>query len=509
MNNDLLKEETLAQKFISKWFWLYLFTFLSLPLWYVIRVILSNDLSVSEVGIIYWMISLMWLLSALSWLWLNSGSLIYFLPKYIIEKKQDYTNTIYKIVRYTNITMTIIVSLWLYFFIQYFWNNYIEHNEAKNILYIFLWLFVFLNLANPLIGIFQTLQNVFITQLSSFISQAIISIWVISLFILWIWNILWYSLMFLVWNIIAYSTLYLTYKIKYSKKIESWKIIKDYSLFKKMIYFWINALIWLNAMMLIANMDMQMILAISGTVEAGYYTNYMSLIAITMFFLWPILWILFPIISEFHNKNNYEKLKLLINFLYKYLLIISISICVLLLVFWEVLAVILFWQDFLYSWTILTYLAIFWIFQLIYGINLPFISWIWKNYINRNILVGCLAFNILSNIIFVYFYWALWAWITTWITWFLIAVFSFYYVNKNIWINFDKIFLIKNIFIIAIIWIIYYNIIPNVFILENSFRYLNLLYLLIMWFWAYAIIFLANIWEVKNIFREIKNFKRS
>lgn len=508
MTQELLKDETLAHKLISKGFWMYVFAILWLPLGYAIRVILSNDLSVWEVGIIYWLISLMWLLAAISSLWLSSWALIYFLPKYILENKQDYTNTIYKLVRYINIIMTILVSIWLYFFIQYFWNNYIEHEQAKNILYIFLWLFVFTNLINPIIWIFQTLQNVFITQLSWFISQVVITIWVVSLFILWLWNIIWYSLMFLIWTIITYSILYLTYKIKYSKKIESWKLVKDTDLFKKMIYFWINALIWINAMMLIANMDMQMILAISWTIEAWYYTNYMSLIAISMAFLVPIIWLLFPIISELHNKNNYEKLKLFTSFLYKYILVFSISICVLLMVFWEVVSVVLFWQDFLYSWTLLSYLAIFWIFQLIFSINLPFISGIWKNYINRNILVLALILNIVLNIVLIYLYWALWAWIATWITWIFIAISTFYFVNKYIWINFDKLFLVKNIFIIFIIWISYKFIIPDLFVLENTYRFKNLAYLIVMWFWAYILILLLNIWEVKNIFREVKSFRK-
>ena len=508
IKEDLLPDETLSNKLISKWFWLYFFVILWLPLWYIIRVIISNDLSVSEVWIIYGMISLMWLLSAISWLWLSSWSLIYFLPKYIVEKNKDYTNTIYKIVRYINILMTLIVSIWLYFFIKHLWVNYLNHPETNNILYIFLLLFIFTNLANPIIWIFQTIQNVFLQQLSGFISQFIITIWVVSIFVLWIWNILGYSMMFLIWAIISYSILYISYKLKYSKQIESNIIKKDSDLFKKMIKFWLNSFIWANAMMFIVNMDMQMILAISGTTEAWYYSNYMSLIAISMIFLSPIIGLLFPITSEFHNKNNYQKLRLLISFLYKYILIFSISVCMLLLVFWEVLAVVLFWEDFLYSGTILNYLALFAIFQLIFSINLSFIWWIGKNYINRNILMIALIINILLNLVFIYFYWAFWAWIATWITWTFIALSSFYFVCKYIWIDFDRLFLVKNIILIAVIWIIYYLIIPDIFILENIYRYVNFVYLLLMWFWAYLVFLLFNTKEYKYFMSEVRSFRR-
>jgi hypothetical protein len=41
--------ESLAEKFIRKGFWLYLFSFLVGPLGYVVKIILSADLSVEEI----------------------------------------------------------------------------------------------------------------------------------------------------------------------------------------------------------------------------------------------------------------------------------------------------------------------------------------------------------------------------------------------------------------------------------------------------------------------------
>ncbi len=63
----LSADETLAQKFVKKGFWLYLFTFLVAPLSYVIKVILSRDLdSAHDFGLFYGIISLITLLSALN-----------------------------------------------------------------------------------------------------------------------------------------------------------------------------------------------------------------------------------------------------------------------------------------------------------------------------------------------------------------------------------------------------------------------------------------------------------
>ncbi len=509
MNNNLLKDETLTHKLISKWFWLYLFAFLAMPLWYIIRVVLSNDLWPSEVGIIYWLLSLMGLLSILSSLWVNQESIVYFLPKYYIQKNKDYVTTIYKIVRYLNIFMTIVFAIWIYFFIQYAWNSYIDHPQIETILYIFLWVFVFINLANPLQWIFTSFQNVFVPKLSDFLKQSIITIWIITIFLLWIGSLFTYSLAFLVWNVVLLILLYLSYRKKYYTEVNSWNFIKDNALLKKLISFWLHTLIAANAMMIITNIDMQMLLVISWTEQAWYYTNYMSLTNIIMVFLSPIISLLFPIISELYNKKDTKKLWLLQDFFYKYFIIFAISIALLLTVFGQVIWVVLFWEDFLYSGTLLTYLAVFGIFKVMFAINFGILMWIWQVKKRTKILVSVLILNILLNIILIPSLWALWAWIATWISWVMIALASLYYVNSNLKININWLFYIKNIVILWIIWIIYLQIIPDLFILENDFRYNNLAYLLFMWFGAYVILALFNLWEIKIFMKELRRFRKS
>lgn len=48
----------MSEKFIKKWFWLYLFSFIIAPIWYIIKIIISNELTVEEVWIVYSVISL-------------------------------------------------------------------------------------------------------------------------------------------------------------------------------------------------------------------------------------------------------------------------------------------------------------------------------------------------------------------------------------------------------------------------------------------------------------------
>jgi hypothetical protein len=44
---------SLAEKFLKKGFWLYLFSYIIAPIGYVIKIILSGTVSVSDIGILY------------------------------------------------------------------------------------------------------------------------------------------------------------------------------------------------------------------------------------------------------------------------------------------------------------------------------------------------------------------------------------------------------------------------------------------------------------------------
>ena len=83
-NNDLLVDQPLWQKLIKKWFWLYFFMFITAPVGYIIKAIVSNTLSVQDVGIYYSVLWFIILISNYHDLGLTEA-LKYFLPKYRIK----------------------------------------------------------------------------------------------------------------------------------------------------------------------------------------------------------------------------------------------------------------------------------------------------------------------------------------------------------------------------------------------------------------------------------------
>ncbi len=75
-------DENLTHKFIKRGSWLYIFAFLTGPVGYAIKIIISHDLSVSELGILYGVLSFILLISSVNDLGMVE-SLNYFVPKFL------------------------------------------------------------------------------------------------------------------------------------------------------------------------------------------------------------------------------------------------------------------------------------------------------------------------------------------------------------------------------------------------------------------------------------------
>ena len=137
--------ESLAEKFIRKGFWLYLFSFLIGPLGYVVKIILSADLTVEEIGLLYGILSLISLLAVYHDLGLTE-SLNFFLPKCIVQK--DWTRfkslVVYSLIAQI-VTSTLIVLV-LFFSSGYLAEHYFRSEEAVGVIQVFCLFFLGINI---------------------------------------------------------------------------------------------------------------------------------------------------------------------------------------------------------------------------------------------------------------------------------------------------------------------------------------------------------------------------
>ncbi len=509
MNNSkkLFQDETLQEKFISRWRWIYIFTLLWAPLVYFSRIVMSNDLSVSEIGIFYSLISLIAIVSAFNDLWLRE-TLNFFLPKHWINRDFNKFTTLTYISLFVKISISLLIWVVVLYFITPLSKHYLWWTESKNIVYILVLFFIFFNLLEILKGFFQSVQDTFSQHLFEFGKKLFIALWVFIVFIFWVWDIANYSFTWMVgmWTISLLALI--IFSKKYWKNINKGKFnIKEWQV-TTYIKYWLLATLWTNAMILLENIDQQMILYFLWTETAWYYANFISLMMLMTFLFIPLIAFIFPVISEIKNKKQDKKLQLLQNFFYKYFIFLSLVIGMILSSLGDVISILFFWENYIFSWILLTYVAIFWVFKVIFMINFAILMWLWQWKSRTLIILFVLILNIIWNLILIPLLWAIWAGIATIISWIIIASCSLYLINKNCKISFDYKFFIKNLFLILWLWGVIFLIKWNFFVLDNDNYASNLLYLLLSIVVYLIIIFMFNSHTLLSLKKQIIKIKK-
>ncbi len=496
----LYQDETLKKKFIQKWFWMYLFTFFWAPLLYLIRVVVSNDLPVADIGIIYSIVSIISIIAIFSDLWLNA-TMNYYLPKHYINKDHNKFKTLFFLSLIIKWITTIIIWILAFVFLENIANNYLGSAESVWVLQVFLIYFLTLNVFHLFQWFFHAVQDIFVQHFNDFLRKFLIAVWVIGVLFFDIGNMTMYSFAWLFGISGALVISVWFFFKKYFDTVKEWKIELKEGDIKKYILFGIWATLWSNALVLLDQIDQQMVLMFLWTEMAWYYANFISLVILMTFLFAPILGFIFPVVSEIVTKKQFHKLELLQNFFYKYVLVFSLSIWILLSVLGDVVAVVFFWEKYLFSWELLTYVAIFWFFKVMFLLNFSILMGLWKSKNRTLILLWVLFLNIVLNLIMIPLFWALWAWLTTVISWGIIAFSSFYMVHKNCKISFDYQFILKNLLTFVVLASLVYWYKEKIFILDDNFRLQNLLYLFVWGCGYFLIIWMMNYKEIMRVRR--------
>ncbi len=509
----MFQEETLAKKLLTKWFWLYFFGFLIAPTGYIIRVIISNDLSVEEVWLLYSIIGLMALVTQYNDLWF-SWALKYFLPKYWEEWKYNNFKTVIITSFLIQIFSSLILLVVFYFWADWIATNYLHAPDITNILKLFCLYFVWLNFFQFFNSILLSFQNTFYNKFSDFSKMLVIVIFTFLFFLIWKGSLLNYSLSWIFWVFAWFGISFLLATKKYSFTLKKWKF--DFNLWKIKNYwkyaFWI--LLWAQAGFILGQIDQQMVIYFLWADQAWFFTNYKAMLKMHALIVWPTFGFLLPVISQLIAQKKQWKLKLLQNIFYKYFTLLWLSLWALYLVLWPTISTVLFGEKFLYSWTLLQIWGIFVVFQILFWLNFSIINALW-NPAKRVKIVGIAAIiNIVLNLILINIIWIIGVIISTMIWWIIMFIWSFKSINSYTKIKIDRKFLIYNfVFILFILTGIYF-IKDSLFVLENSYRYQNLFYLIIVWFVYYLLLagfnyksFLILRKEILKVKKEIKDNK--
>jgi O-antigen/teichoic acid export membrane protein len=501
----LNSEETLAQKFVKKWFWLYFFTLLIGPIGYIIKIIISHDLSVWWVGMIYWVISFVSLLGAFNDLGCTE-SLNYFLPKYIIKNEYGKAKYLLKITLIMQLCSSIFIASILFFIAPWLALVYFNEPLIVDILRISWLYFIGINIFHITSILFAVSQDTKLQKWADLIKIASTGVAILLLFIIDKWSIENYMWAWVIWVVIVcIFSGYFSYKRYYSiyfKGVAIEKNINDRNHFYKYAF---ATLITANIGTILSQVDMQMIIIQLGSEATGYYSNYLSLLNIPFIFIAPLFGFLFPVISELHGRNDTKKMLILHKELTLYFSIIWIWLSVFLFQFGEPLAILFFGEKFRESGYILGYSAFFLTFLLLIQINFQFLAGTGKIWDRARILAIVLPINIVLNYILIKIYGVEWSALAVWISWIPLWYLSFRVTRiYNNW--FDWIPFLKNLILVGIAsWIIL--LIAILLNLNDTTKFWAFFILIIAMIVNLTIFVIGNLLLLKNAWQIIKNNK--
>jgi stage V sporulation protein B len=413
----MIHEETLAKKFVQKWFWIYLFTFLIAPLGYITRMAISRDLNVSEVWMLYWVFSFIWLLSAFNDFGCTE-SLNYFLPKYIIKNEFGKAKYLLKFTFTIQLITSISIGWVIFYSAPWLAENYFNSPEITDILKVATLFFIWVNLTHITTILLSISQNMKILKGIDFLRALFMVTGVFILYFADIGDLLHYSW---IWIISIFMTLifssiyaYLYYYKPHFQHVPSIGIEGER---RKFIKYALATLLTANIWTLLSQVDMQMIIYLLGTEKTGYYSNYLSIISIPFMIITPLVWFLFPVISELHWRKNFEKIQLLQSYFSLYIWIIWIWMWVFLVQFWEPLSILFFGENFIQSGTLLKYSAGFILFNLLTQINFQILAGTGNVGQRAKILLWILPLNIILNWVFIHYFWIYGSALAVWLSW--------------------------------------------------------------------------------------------
>lgn len=507
-DTELLTDETLSQKLIKRWFWLYFFWYIWAPLWYFIRLIISNspDVSVADFWVMYSIISLITFLYTYNDLWLTE-SLRFFLPRFYLKKQYNNIKTTIRLSLWIQLLTSIIIASCLRFGSEWLTINYFKNEHAWIILKYFCIYFILINILQVFLSIFISFQKTFEQQLTQLIQLLTTFTFSLFCFFSWNWNIERYSISRIIWLIIWIIIAWILYK-KYRKSIMKWIFKINKNIIKEYFKYSIWAFIWSSIGTLFWQIIQQMVLYFLWAENAGLYSNFLSLFYIWTALIWPIMGLVFPIVSELFEKKDNYKLWQLYSFFYNYFSIIILSFSTLFITLGQEISVALFWKQYITSWLLLEYSGIFLLFSLLSWFNYSVLAWLWK--VKERVFITWIScfLTIISSIILINTYKIEWAWFAFWLSTFFNWWLSRYLIKKEKYtISYDLKFIIKNISIFLILGILIIILKKHIFNLDWN-RLNIVLKIITIWLAFYLITWIGNLWIIKKIKWEIINFKR-
>jgi O-antigen/teichoic acid export membrane protein len=391
------QKESLSEKFIRKGFWIYFFVALTAPLGYIIKMVLAEGMSKAEVGILYTSVSLLLLIGTYTDLWLTE-SLNYFLPRYILRKAYTKVKLLIFTTAWVQILSSTIVGLLFYFLAWFLATYYFADPKAEGVLKILALFFFGMHILQINMSFFSAIQNTKFQKWVEFLRMFVTMIGVVVLFFSWTGNIISYTWMWISWVYIAIIvSTYLSYHYYYKLHFSGIPLQYDIKILRKFFKYSLGTLIAANIATLLHQLDQQFIAYFVWAEEAGIYTMYLSLISIPFILFTPIIFFLFPVVSELHESWEKKKLQLIFTSFSSYLSSFMLWIWWFFFILGPQIAVFFYSTNYILSGEATRYVSFFLLWNILIQICFQFLAGLW--HIKKRITIT--AITLIVNIFLV------------------------------------------------------------------------------------------------------------
>ena len=479
----------------------FIISIISAFLGYLVRFVLAKNLTVEEFGLFYAVVAFLGLLGLFKGLGFDKA-LIKFIPDFKHKKRNDLikSSIIYaSVIQF--ITNTVIITA-IYLFSSYLSVHFFHSPKADIVLKLMAIAFFIDSFVLIPKFVFQGFKKMTYFSSIDFIRMVLILIIILIGFKL---N---YKLLspIIAYIIVPVILLFIfgtaLFKKVFPEFLKS-KFVLEKTALKKITKYSIFVMATSIGGVVLGYTDIMMLTYFTGLTAVGLYSIALPTAKVLIYFARAITGILIPLTSDLHAKGEKKLLKIGIEELYKYSIIILVPAVLILFSFADLIVNMFFGKNYVLATTPMKILSIGMIFHILYSINGDFFSGIGQPQLNSKLIYLGAIFNFIGNLVLIPLIGVNGAAIATTGSYFIMMGYSMVKIRKFIDIKFPVRIWTK-IFFIGIVFVLLMGLIKSALVL-NIWAETGIV--LIVSGLCYIILLFAmkvvNKRELKNIYKRI------
>jgi stage V sporulation protein B len=437
--------ESLKQTVRKNVFFLYLFSFLVIPVSFAIRIVLARNLSGADFGLVYSLLSFFGLISIFNDFGLTE-TLNYHGVRFYEKKRLGRLKGAVRIAFLSQTITAVAIGLVLFFFAPWLAENYFHYPMAGAALQAGLLYFLFFNMSRAFVTAVNVTQNVFYNKMFEVFNLAVVAAGVVAL---WLTGRLSAEGTMLFWGMGIFIVFILSFFVSRSKirEISRVKAEADFGLFKKLLKYSLFVALGTGAMYVLSYSDLQVITYFSTLENAGLYSAASSISKVLAGLALPIAALLFPLGSKLFSEGRKKEIKAILELTYSLGFFVAVPFFLLASVFSKEVLLVIFGQGFVASQGALLVLLAAKVFYVFFSINFAFSAAFGRVKERTKYLYFAALLNIVLSILLVRVLGIVGVAVGTLVTTLFLFGSTYFIVNKEVPFSIDFFYILKTVFL--------------------------------------------------------------